>query len=173
MSTAEEGNSRLGLASQHVFGHEAFPGLGDIAAAEQHDDPLVCIPSDRHALQQAIGPMTREGWGRIINISSVGARTGGGAGSIPYHVAKAGPITLTKGVAKELAMPGITVNTVAPGIIETPFHDRHTAAETRAEWIRTLIPMQRAGEASEVAAAVVFIAPADAAYIAGATLDVK
>ncbi len=123
--------------------------------------------------QQAIGPMTREGWGRIINISSVGARTGGGAGSIPYHAAKAALITLSKGLAKELATIGITVNTVAPGIIETPFHDRHTASETRAEWIRTLIPMQRAGEASEVAAAVVFIASAEAAYITGATLDVN
>jgi hypothetical protein len=55
VSTAEEGNSRLGLESQHAFGHEAFPGLGNIAAAEQHDDPLLCIPSDRHAhLHEAV-----------------------------------------------------------------------------------------------------------------------
>lgn len=123
--------------------------------------------------QQVIVPMTRQGWGRIVNISSVGGRTGGGAGSIPYHAAKAGMMALTKGLAKELATSGITVNTVAAGIIETAFHDRHTAAAAREEWIRTLIPMQRAGRPADIAEAVVFLASEGAAYITGATLDVN
>jgi 3-oxoacyl-[acyl-carrier protein] reductase len=123
--------------------------------------------------QEAIAPMAKQGWGRIVNISSVGARTGGGAGSIPYHAAKAGLMALSKGLAKEVAANGITVNSVAPGIIETPFHERHTAPEIKAGWVKTLIPMQRAGLPAEVADAVAFLASDAAAYITGATLDVN
>ncbi len=123
--------------------------------------------------QEAIAPMAAQGWGRIVNISSVGARTGGGAGSIPYHAAKAGLMALTKGLAKEVAASGITVNTVAPGIIETPFHDRHTAPDVKAGWLKTMVPLQRAGLPAEVADAVAFVASDAAAYITGATLDVN
>jgi 3-oxoacyl-[acyl-carrier protein] reductase len=123
--------------------------------------------------QEAIAPMTAQQSGRIINMSSVGARTGGGAGSIPYHAAKAGLMALTKGLAKELAASGITVNTVAPGIVDTGFHARHTAPELMTGWIRTLVPMLRAGRPAEIARAVAFLASDDAAYITGATLDVN
>jgi 3-oxoacyl-[acyl-carrier protein] reductase len=123
--------------------------------------------------QEAIAPMTAQHAGRIVNMSSVGARTGGGAGSIPYHAAKAGLMALSKGLAKELASSGITVNTIAPGIIETGFHTRHTAPELMAGWIETLVPMQRAGDPAEIARAVAFLASDDAAYITGATLDVN
>lgn len=123
--------------------------------------------------QEAIQPMVSRCWGRIINISSVGARTGGGPGSIPYHAAKAALMTLTKGLAREVAAKNITVNTVAPGIVETAFHDRHTKPDQRVEWIRTLIPMQRAGLPVEIAKAVAFLASDDAAYITGATLDIN
>jgi 3-oxoacyl-[acyl-carrier protein] reductase len=123
--------------------------------------------------QEAVGPMVSRAWGRIINISSVGARTGGGPGSIPYHAAKAALMTLTKGLAKEVAAHNITVNTVAPGIVDTAFHDRHTKPEQRVEWIRTLIPMQRAGLPTDIAKAVTFLASNDASYITGATLDVN
>jgi len=123
--------------------------------------------------QEAIAPMTAQRYGRIINISSVGARTGGGAGSIPYHAAKAALIALTKGLAKELAASGVTVNTIAPGIIDTGFHGRHTAPNLMEGWIKTLIPMQRAGQPSEIAAVATFLASDDASYMTGATLDVN
>ncbi|HKE40019.1 MAG TPA: SDR family NAD(P)-dependent oxidoreductase [Casimicrobiaceae bacterium] len=123
--------------------------------------------------QQAIAPMRQQRAGRIINISSVGARTGGGAGSIPYHAAKAAMMAMTKALAKELAQDGVTVNTVAPGIIDTGFHDRHTAPQVRDEWIRTLIPMQRPGLPREVATVVAFLASDDASYITGSTVDVN
>jgi 3-oxoacyl-[acyl-carrier protein] reductase len=141
--------------------------------ATWHDAVDLNLSSAFFCCQEAIAPMTAQKWGRIINISSVGAHTGGGAGSIPYHAAKAAVMTLSKGLAKELAVHGITVNTVAPGIIETAFHDRHTAADQRAEWVRTLIPMQRAGRTDEIARVVAFVASEDASYMTGSTLDVN
>jgi 3-oxoacyl-[acyl-carrier protein] reductase len=97
------------------------------------------LSSAFYCSQLAIAPMRQQKSGRIVNISSVGARTGGGAGSIPYHAAKAAVMAMTKALAKELAQDGVTVNTVAPGIIDTEFHGRHTKPELRDEWIRTLI----------------------------------
>lgn len=138
-----------------------------------HDALDLNLSSAFFCCQRAIGPMTSQGWGRIINISSVGGRTGGGAGSIPYHSAKAGLMALSKGLAKEVASSGITVNTVAPGIIGTPFHDRHTNPKLRDEWLRTLVPMQRAGHPEEVAKVVAFVASDDASYMTGSTLDVN
>jgi 3-oxoacyl-[acyl-carrier protein] reductase len=138
-----------------------------------HDVIDLNLSSAFFCCQEAIGPMVARDWGRIINISSVGGRTGGGVGSIPYHSAKAGMMALTKGLAKELASHHVTVNTVAPGIIETAFHERHTRPELKAEWIRTLIPMQRSGIPAEIAKVVVFVASEDASYMTGATVDVN
>ena len=131
------------------------------------------LSSAFYCCQQAIAPMRQQRAGRIINISSVGARPGGGAGSIPYHAAKAAMMAMTKALAKELAQDGVTVNTVAPGIIDTGFHDRHTAPQVRDEWIRTLIPLQRPGLPREVATVVAFLASDDASYITGSTVDVN
>jgi 3-oxoacyl-[acyl-carrier protein] reductase len=131
------------------------------------------LSSAFYCCQAAIAPMQAQNFGRIINISSVGAPTGGGAGSIPYHAAKAGLMAMIKALAKELALNGVTVNTVAPGIIETQFHDRHTAPQLRDEWIRTLVPMQRPGLPTEVAKVVAFLASDDATYMTGSTVDVN
>jgi NAD(P)-dependent dehydrogenase (short-subunit alcohol dehydrogenase family) len=82
-------------------------------------------------------------------------------------------MALTKGLAKELAPHQITVNTVAPGIVETAFHERHTRPELKAEWLRTLVPMQRAGTPAEIARVVAFVASEGASYMTGATVDVN
>ena len=75
--------------------------------------------------------MKRQGRGRIINMTSVAARNGGGPGSAAYASAKGGVSTLTRAMAKELVSDNILVNGVAPGVITTPFHDRFTPPEMR------------------------------------------
>src|SRR4028119_1605806 len=75
--------------------------------------------------------MKRRGAGRIINLTSVAARNGGGPGSVAYAAAKGGVSTLTRAMAKELVSENILVNGVAPGVIATPFHDRFTPTEAR------------------------------------------
>jgi len=82
---------------------------------------------------RAVLPHMHTGWGRIVNMSSLAGRNGGGPGSAAYAAAKAGIIGLTRGLAKELAPRGIKVNAVAPGpILDTPFHAT-SASRPKAE----------------------------------------
>ncbi|MDZ7373408.1 MAG: 3-oxoacyl-ACP reductase FabG [candidate division KSB1 bacterium] len=122
---------------------------------------------------QAVLPtMKKQGWGRIVNIASIAGRNGGGLGATHYSAAKAGVIAFTKGLAKELARTGITVNAVNPGVITTPYHDKFTAPEVRQRFLE-LIPLGREGTPDEVAAAVVFLASEHASYITGETIEVN
>jgi 3-oxoacyl-[acyl-carrier protein] reductase len=106
-------------------------------------------------------PMVRRRHGRIINISSVSGLIGN-RGQVNYSAAKAGIIGATKALARELAKRKITVNAVAPGLIETEMADHAPAAE-----MVKLIPMRRMGTAVEVAKLVRFLASEDAAYLTG------
>lgn len=108
--------------------------------------------------------------GRIINISSVVGATGN-AGQANYAAAKAGMIGFTKSMAKEVGSRGITVNTVAPGFIDTDM-TKELGDDVRAGLLRA-IPLARLGEASEIAHAVAFLASEGAAYITGETLHVN
>jgi 3-oxoacyl-[acyl-carrier protein] reductase len=111
----------------------------------------------------------RQHRGRIINIASVVAEVGN-PGQANYVAAKAGLIGLTKAVAREVASRGITVNAVAPGYIQAGM-----TASLREEQMAALVeqvPLGRAGKPEEVAAAVVFLASDDAAYITGQVLNV-
>ncbi len=116
--------------------------------------------------------LKRHGRGRIINMTSVAARNGGGPGSAAYATAKGGVSTLTRAMAKELVSEGILVNGVAPGIITTPFHDRFTPPEMR-EAMTSGIPIGREGTPEEVAGAVVFLASPAADYLVGEIIEVN
>jgi 3-oxoacyl-[acyl-carrier protein] reductase len=116
--------------------------------------------------------MKRQGGGRIINMTSVAARNGGGPGSAAYATAKGGVSTLTRAMAKELVSEGILVNGVAPGIITTPFHERFTPPEMR-ERMTAGIPIGREGTPEEVAGAVVFLASPAADYLVGEIIEVN
>jgi 3-oxoacyl-[acyl-carrier protein] reductase len=114
--------------------------------------------------------MMKQRWGRIINVSSV-VGVSGNPGQANYVASKAGIIGLTKGVAKELASRGITANVVAPGYVDT---DMTTALSDKAkEMMIGQIPLGRVGTAEDIAAAVVFLASDQAAYITGQVIHVN
>ncbi|HYL46982.1 MAG TPA: 3-oxoacyl-[acyl-carrier-protein] reductase [Candidatus Limnocylindrales bacterium] len=121
-------------------------------------------------IQQALGAMLKQRNGRIINISSVVAETGN-PGQANYVASKAGLIGLTRAIAVEVASRNITVNAVAPGFIETPMTD--VLSQEIKDKLKSLIPLGRLGADHDVAAAVVFLASDEAAYITGQVLDVN
>jgi len=120
--------------------------------------------------QQALATMMRARAGRIINIVSVVAEMGN-AGQANYVAAKAGLIGLTKAIASEISSRNVTVNAVAPGFIETPMTD--VLPDKVKEELKTRIPLGRMGSGRDVAAAIVFLASDEAAYITGHVLDVN
>lgn len=122
----------------------------------------VCLHGFFNVTQPLLLPMIGTRWGRIINISSL-AGVSGNRGQTNYAAAKAGLHGATRALALELASRKITVNAIAPGIIE----GQATEAAFDAAAIRRLVPMQRAGTSAEVAALVGFLASEEAAYLTG------
>jgi 3-oxoacyl-[acyl-carrier protein] reductase len=114
--------------------------------------------------------MMKARWGRIINISSVVAATGN-PGQGNYAASKAGMVGMSKSLAAEVASRNITVNCVAPGFITTAMTDKLT--EDQKSRILTSVPAGRMGEASEIAAAVLYLASLEAGYVTGAVLHVN
>ena len=114
--------------------------------------------------------MMKKRFGRIISIGSV-VGTMGNAGQVNYSAAKAGLIGFTKSLAREVASRQITVNAIAPGFIQTDMTDELTPEQQQA--IMSQVPMERLGQAQEIANAVLFLASDSAAYITGETLHVN
>jgi len=117
--------------------------------------------------QPLIMPLVRKRWGRIINISSLAGQVGH-RGQVNYSAAKAGLIGATCSLAQELAKRNITVNAVAPGLVDTDMVKALPLAE-----ITRQIPMQRLGKPVEVAKVVRFLASDDAAYITGQVIGIN
>ncbi|WP_146345060.1 3-oxoacyl-[acyl-carrier-protein] reductase [Falsiphaeobacter marinintestinus] len=114
--------------------------------------------------------MMKSRWGRIVNISSVVGATGN-PGQGNYSAAKAGLIGMSKSLAYEVASRGITVNAVAPGFITTAMTEKLT--DDQKSSILGQVPAGRMGEPSEIAAAVLYLASPEAAYVTGTTLHVN
>lgn len=119
--------------------------------------------------QALMRPMIKQRSGRIINISSISGLIGN-AGQANYAASKAGLIGLTKTLARELAGRGITVNAVAPGLIETDMTG--ALSEEIRQSILEKVPLKKLGQPEDIAAAVAFLASAEASYITGQVLTV-
>jgi 3-oxoacyl-[acyl-carrier protein] reductase len=125
-----------------------------------------------HCVNAAIPAMTTARAGRIINIASISAMRGGGSvGNALYGATKAGVVALTMGLARELGPSGITVNAVAPAIVDTAMTHAALTEEARQR-ILTRIPLSRFAMTSDVADLVVFLASSRASFITGATIPV-
>lgn len=120
--------------------------------------------------KRCLRAMTKARWGRIITITSV-VGVMGNAGQSNYAAAKAGVIGFSKSLAREVGARGITVNTVAPGFIDTDMTADLPEAHKKA--LLDQVPVKRLGEPEEIAAAVAFLADEKAAYITGETLHVN
>jgi 3-oxoacyl-[acyl-carrier protein] reductase len=123
--------------------------------------------------RKAIPSMVERGSGAIINLTSIAARTGGAGGSVLYATSKGAVSTFTRGLGKELARTGVRVNALAPGVITTPFHDRHTSAEQMDAMVNG-IPMGRTGRPEECVGTVLFLASdAMSSYVTGQIIEVN
>jgi 3-oxoacyl-[acyl-carrier protein] reductase len=118
-------------------------------------------------------PFLKASRGYVINTSSIAARSGGGAGAVLYAATKSFVSSVTRGQAKEFVSDGIRVNAVAPGIIQTPFHDRYTPPDVMALQTAS-VPMGRAGLPEECVGAFLFLAsPVLSGYITGQIIEVN
>jgi NAD(P)-dependent dehydrogenase (short-subunit alcohol dehydrogenase family) len=122
--------------------------------------------------QAVAASMIQRGSGVIINVASIAGRNGGGPGAIHYATAKGGMITMTKGMAKELAPHGVRVNAVSPGVIATPFHEQFSTPETIRNFVNS-IPLGRVGTSEEVARTILFLASEASSYLIGETIEVN
>lgn len=175
-----------GMVQDVVSRHGPFDIVVNNAGADQHAFFTDTTPADWAKLlavnlvsvfactHAALPAMQSAGFGRIINIASEAARLGSRGGAV-YAAAKGGVISFTKSIARENARFGITANVIAPGPIRTPMLEQAVAAGgdriLRAMTEATLL--RRLGEPDEVAAAALFLASDQAAYITGETIGVS
>lgn len=166
------------LGGLDVLVNNAGHLVGRCPVAEMEDEFWasvmdVNVTSTFLATRAAIPHVTESAHGRIVNMASLAAENGGGPGSAAYATAKAAVLGFTKGLAKELAPQGVTVNSVAPGFIGgTAFHDTFTTDEARTKIVGG-VPLQREGTPQDVAGAVCYLASDLAAYVTGETIDVN
>lgn len=142
--------------------------LPSMRAEQWHRVMDVSVTGFFNVTQFLLMPMIHSRWGRIINLSSIASLTGN-AGQVNYSAAKGALNSATKSLAREVASRGITVNAVAPGIIDTSMSESAFDANDIAQ----LVPMKRAGTAAEVADLVGFLTSDQAAYITGQIVSIN
>ena len=151
----------------------ARKSLGEIELDYWNKVMDVNLSSMLFVSRAALPFMSKNKQGSIVNLASLAGRKGGHAGSLAYSTSKGAILTFTRALATELGPQGIRVNAVAPGLIlGTSFHNTHTTTESANKTIAE-IPLQQAGDAHDVARAVVYLASEYDGFITGATLDIN
>jgi len=120
----------------------------------------------------ALPELIKAGGGSIVTMSSMAAHDGGGPNAVHYGAAKGAVHTFTKGLAKQVAPHNIRVNSVAPGLIGTQFHDEFNTPEGRAATVART-PIQREGTPEDVAASILFLASPRSSFITGETIQIN
>jgi NAD(P)-dependent dehydrogenase (short-subunit alcohol dehydrogenase family) len=145
-----------------------LPELSD----ELFDQTLAVHVRGAFLCSRAVAPdMLAAGWGRIVHITSVAGMNGGGPGLAHYAAAKGGLIGLTKALAQELAPGGITVNAVAPGMIDTPMLRASGMPDSMVELLAKRTPVGRIGHPNDIAAACLYLVSEAAGFITGQVIS--
>jgi 3-oxoacyl-[acyl-carrier protein] reductase len=147
------------------------PGAYDKIDLDEWERILNANLTGAYRLVRAFGPtMQKQHSGRIINISSITAQTGGVSGGIHYSASKGGLLSMTKTLARDLARYNITVNAITPGQIDSR---ASMLSDEARQQIEAMIPLGRLGHVDDIAYAALFLASPMASYITGTTLDVN
>ena len=161
----ERGPVQILVNNAGIHDDAAFPGM---TGRQWRGVIEVSLHGFFNVTQPLLLPMIRTRWGRVISMSSVSAQAGN-RGQVNYAAAKGALISATRALALEVGKRGVTVNAVAPGLIDTPM----SAGAFPDELVRRLVPLQRAGTAEEVAELVAFLASERAGYITGQTIPIN
>jgi 3-oxoacyl-[acyl-carrier protein] reductase len=160
-----EGPVQIVVNNAGIHDDAVFPGM---RPEQWHRAIEVSVHGFFNVTRPLLLPMLRTRWGRVINMSSVAAITGN-RGQVNYAAAKGALNSATKALSLEVASRGVTVNAIAPGIIQSPMADAVFDARKVAE----LVPVGRAGTPDEVAALAAFLAGPDAGYITGQVISIN
>jgi 3-oxoacyl-[acyl-carrier protein] reductase len=165
---ADHGPFDVLVCNAALFLHQPLP---EVSLDDFDRQVAVNFRSTFLLCQAAAPPMAERGWGRVVTISSVGARTGGVSQSAVYNATKAAIISLTKNFARNYGASGVTANSVAPGAVET-FMTEHIIPEYKDAYLAQ-IPLGRYSQPPEIASVVDFLASDGAVFINGAVIDVN
>jgi 3-oxoacyl-[acyl-carrier protein] reductase len=146
--------------------------LRDVTADRWDDIYALNVRSVLLVSQAVVPSMVARGKGTIINVGSIAGHHGGGPGAGAYASAKAAVMAYTKSMARELAPLGIRVNGVAPGVIDTPFHEMFSTPEMLKAFASS-IPLGRIGTATECATVIAFLASPAASFIVGEMIEIN
>jgi 3-oxoacyl-[acyl-carrier protein] reductase len=166
------GNGRIDVLVNNAGGLIKRVLLGELTEALLDEVMRLNFTSVVLMCQAVIPHMVKQGGGRVINVSSVAGHNGGAPTQPHYSPAKAAVSNLARTLTKEFAGKGVTINSVAPGVIDNAFHEMHTPKDVFANLIKG-IPMGRAGTNEEVAGVIAFLASPAASYITGEVIHVN
>jgi 3-oxoacyl-[acyl-carrier protein] reductase len=161
---------RLDILVNNV-GHAYYYRIETLEAEEWYHSVDENLTSQVYCAQAVLPGMLEHNWGRIVNVSSISAQRGSPSGDLTYSACKAGILALTKTLARQYAAKGVTVNAVAPGIIDAGMTDN--MSPERRKRAKAAVPIGRLGRAEEVGEVVAFLASDRASYVTGQMMAVN